>query len=59
MSTCMYVGLCMYVCMHACMINFTFSTQSFCGCFVNNSFVMFPEHVMVICNHVSFIQGRS
>ena len=62
---CMYVCLyvCMYVCMHVCMyvciMFFTFSTQLLCGCFVNNSFGMFPEHVMVICDQVSFIQSRS
>ena len=57
MYACMYV--CMYVCMHVCIMYFAFSTQSLCGCFVNNSFGMFPEHVMVICDQVSFIQSRS
>ena len=57
MHVCMYV--CMYSCMYVCIMYFTFSTQSLCGCFVNNSFGMFPEHVMVICDQVSFIQGRS
>ena len=61
MYVCMYVCMyaCMYVCMHVCIMYFTFSTQSFCGCLVNNSFGIFPEHVMVICDQVSFIQSRS
>ena len=49
-----YIYVCrpMYVCMHACM-------QSFCGCFVNNTFGLLPEYTMVMCNQVSFIQSRS